>query len=145
MLYDEQKKLLYEGRNIYPTSGNNLFYGDLYLNGKFLTNNVPVAYLGAGGGNSTQFSYQPQQNVLDIIREDSDGCGQTFHMQSIALSTQETPVEAHLFKNWMNNQIESSNGAVLIYQNKKLEVFPIITTGTDVDTYALKYRYAVRE
>lgn len=87
VLYNAEKELLYEGRNAYSENGNKLFYGDLYLNGKLLVKNVPVAYLDTGGENGIQFSYQPQQHTLDIVWADSDGCGQTFNMQSITLST----------------------------------------------------------
>jgi hypothetical protein len=66
VLYDEEKKLLYEGRDVRSISGSRLSYGDLYLNGKSLVTNVPVAFSDSGGGNSIQFSYQPQQNTLGI-------------------------------------------------------------------------------
>jgi hypothetical protein len=43
------------------------------------------------------------------------------------------------------NEPNEQNWTTLIYQNKKLEIFPVITTNGATTTYSLKYRYALRE
>ncbi|MDR3169117.1 MAG: hypothetical protein LBU27_05140 [Candidatus Peribacteria bacterium] len=147
-IYNIEKQQLFTTDNL-KTSKQRMQKGDLYLNGELIAENVPVAYGDTGGGNAISFSYEPQRNYLEIIYGDADGCGYNKHIEGYALSTKEKYLDVAIFNHCVSDKEDwyeemGANGVRLEYLNKKLEVYPLFTTGGNETRVALKYRYSLR-
>jgi hypothetical protein len=147
-VYNIEKQQLFTTDNI-KTGNQRTQKGDLYLNGELIAENVPVAYGDTGGGNAISFSYEPQHNYLEIIYGDADGCGYNQHIEGYALSTKEKYLDVAIFKHSVPDKEDwyeemGTEGVKLEYLNKKLEVYPLFTTGDNKTLVALKYRYSLR-
>ena len=74
-VYNNEKEVIYEFKNLQAISGSRLEYGDLYINGALIVKEVPLIYHDTGAGNSLQIDYQGEKSELHLRWRDGDGCG----------------------------------------------------------------------
>ena len=139
--YNVEENILYSAKGTETREiKSRLLTGEFSINGEIMGKDIPFQFNDTGGGNSLKFFHLPHQNKLKITRGDKDGCGYIYGGQIYDLKTKEKYLDIQIFK----HHAEGTDGTILMYHNKKLEIFPLVQTGVEFNNYSLKYRYSIK-